>query len=383
MDSNNKIQEIENYKLNENLDNQSNDDNFSESDSDNESSISDYEEDDEEINDEKIVNEYRNLDDSIYGKIIENENIKRFNIAEIYNKVGGSNLNKNDINNEDINSEDEKDINSYNEEDMNSEDEKDINSEDEKDMNSEDEEDNNNDEVYESENEDKKELKVMKENDEYFEEKDTVLLKTKNYINLPNEFERIQNRLSIYQNTLIEKMEIMFERISNIENRLTKLEQNTRSNYIEFDGEIVSIKELKLERLEIDEDIVLKALVYKNYQSVITIMRHYYRSGKGNKMFYPIRMRSKRNFEYFFNNQWLSDSYGHYITKVICTNIQNLFLKYNNFSNKRIKDEDFYLNQQFILKLSEDKYKKEIFKHIVDEIMTTTFMYAPTCAVSF
>jgi hypothetical protein len=206
---------------------------------------------------------------------------------------------------------------------------------------------------------------------------------TKNYINLPNEFERIQNRLSIYQNTLIEKMEMMFERISNIENRLTKLEQNTRSNYIEFDGEIVSIKELKLERLEIDEDIVLKALVYKNYQSVIYIMRHYYRSGKGNKMFYPIRMRSKRNFEYFFNNQWLSDSYGHYISKVICTNIQNLFLKYNNYSNKKIKDEDFYLNQQFILKLSEDKYKKEIFKHIVDEIMTTTFMYAPNCAISF
>ncbi len=344
-EENKKIDYQENdYSDNENQsenDNQSTYSDSSDESDETKSSISDYDENDEIVEDEEILNEYRNLDNKVFGTV----NKKFMDLKS--NEIIESNKNQRNIieRNNTLNKEDESE-----EDESESEKEEDESSE-------------------ESDNEEE-------------EDKDEVMVKTRNYINLPKEFERIQYRMSIYQNTLVEKMETMMNKIINIEDRLTKLEHNSKINFTEIDGEIVTIKELKLERLDIDEDVVLKALVYKNYQSIIYIMRHYYRTTRGNKVFYPIRVKSKRNFEYYLNNQWLSDSYGHYITKVICNNIQNLFLRYNDFSNKKIKEEDLYLNQQFILKLSEDKYKKEIFKHIVDELMTSSSMFVPTNPLS-
>ncbi len=330
------------------------------------SSISDFDENEEIIEDHKIIQEYRNIDEELYGKIYnKNNNNKMFkSIAETYNQKGIQN-NKKEVerkyqiddyevkyfgDNEDVSSDDDNDNDNYNDNDNKSK------------------SSNSTSSISES---------------EYSEDnKDKIMIKSNNYINLPSEFERIQNRMSIYQNTLLEKMEIMFNKINTIEDRLTRLEQNAKFNYVEFEGEILTIKELKMERLDIDEDIVLKALVYKNYQSVIYIMRHYYRTTRGNKVFYPIRMKSRRNFEYFYNNQWLNDAYGHYITKVICNNVQNLFLRYNKI-NKHINEEELFFNQQFILKLSEEKYKKEIFKNIVDELMTTSYMFTSSCYNNF
>jgi archaellum component FlaD/FlaE len=54
---------------------------------------------------------------------------------------------------------------------------------------------------------------------------------------------------------------------------------------------------------------------------------------------------------------------------VICGNIQNLFLQYNKLDDSNnISCEDFIVNQYFIHKLSDEKYKKEILKHIIEEV---------------
>lgn len=48
-------------------------------------------------------------------------------------------------------------------------------------------------------------------------------------------------------------------------------------------------------------------------------------------------------------------------------NIQTELFKYNNLDN--VSDfDDIYNNQVFINKLSDDKCKRDLFKHIVDEI---------------
>jgi hypothetical protein len=54
---------------------------------------------------------------------------------------------------------------------------------------------------------------------------------------------------------------------------------------------------------------------------------------------------------------------------IICLNVQNLFLKYNSLDDdEEISGEDFLLNQKFICKLSDEKYKKEILKSIIEEV---------------
>jgi hypothetical protein len=43
-------------------------------------------------------------------------------------------------------------------------------------------------------------------------------------------------------------------------------------------------------------------------------------------------------------------------------------MKYNVIDEEYISYEDFMLNQYFIYKLSNDKYKREILKHLTEEI---------------
>ncbi len=243
---------------------------------------------------------------------------------------------------------------------------------DSEDNDSEDDESNNkrykDNKTYEYESEDNESENNDSEESE-LEDFDKNKLSNKNF---KKEIERLYYTLNIYQNTIIDKMDSMYTRIINIEDRISRLEINTRTNLTEIEGEIVTIKEIKMERLDIDENSVFKALIFNDYRSVLSIFKLYYRSVKNGKVFYPIRIRSKRNFEYFLNNNWIYDAHGHYISKVIVSNIQTLFMRYNDILNKKLTQEEWLLNQKFITKLSEDKVKREMFKHIVDEIVTST-----------
>jgi hypothetical protein len=53
---------------------------------------------------------------------------------------------------------------------------------------------------------------------------------------------------------------------------------------------------------------------------------------------------------------------------IIITNIQDFFIKYNDIENPMIDQDNFFLYQEFISKLSKEKYRKDIFKHIVEEV---------------
>ena len=122
---------------------------------------------------------------------------------------------------------------------------------------------------------------------------------------------------------------------------------------------------LKKEDIIINKNDILRALNYRDYRSVILIFKLYYKNKINSNAKYPIRIKGKRSYEYYLNNKWNSDLYGHYSMNTICLNIQNLFIR-NNILDEN--DEDFMLNQEFIYKLSDEKYKKDIFKHIIEEI---------------
>jgi hypothetical protein len=189
----------------------------------------------------------------------------------------------------------------------------------------------------------------------------------------------IQNKEIIYINNFLEKIysissklnesqELILNKIEYIELRLSKIEYNIE-NIIVKNNSSDNVIELKIENIELDKKIIMKALQYRDYKSVICIFREYYKNNKTNN--YPIKVVGKRTYEFYLNNKWNSDTYGHYIMNTICRNVQNILLKGNvieTMQENGFDYNDFLLNQSFIYKLGDEKYKKEILKNIIEEV---------------
>ncbi len=162
-------------------------------------------------------------------------------------------------------------------------------------------------------------------------------------------------------NNITSKLISLETRIHNLESCFKTININKIENKEE------NIIELKKEMLDIDMENIKKAIIYKDYRSIIYLFKLYYKTKTNKENQYPIRIKSKRIYEYYNNNKWIQDNDAHYIKHTLFTNMQTLFYKFNNLDN--ITDvDDIYNYQYFINKLSEEKYKREIFKHIIDEI---------------
>ena len=170
----------------------------------------------------------------------------------------------------------------------------------------------------------------------------------------------ISSKLFDGQKEIINKLDTLEKRIISIEK---KIETSMNS-----DSVIEDLVDLKKESLNIDKEDALKALYYKDYRSIVYIFRMFYKNKTNPKYAYPVRITGKRSFEYYANNKWNSDLYGHISMNIICDKIQNLFIRYNDLDTGDVSDEDFMLNQQFICKLSDEKYRKDIYKNIIEEV---------------
>ena len=174
----------------------------------------------------------------------------------------------------------------------------------------------------------------------------------------------ISSKINEDQQKILEKINILEKRIINIE---TKIDNSTKLTLQQIKGsgeDYFDIRRMELEKVMSMEDS-LKALTYRDYRAVMYLFKKYYKNNDG---LYPIKIIGKRSYEFYLNNKWNSDIYGHYIMNTLCNNFQNLFIEYNKIGENNISDNEFVLNQQFIYKLSEEKYKKEIFRHIIEEI---------------
>ena len=197
--------------------------------------------------------------------------------------------------------------------------------------------------------------------------------------NLSYKSNKLDDLNNIYLKKILELNELTLKKISLIEFRLDNLEEKL---FINSNNDIIkrldniekailntsnltppnSMIELKKEALNIPEEVVLNALKYKDYRAVLTIFKYYYKNN------YPIKIKGPRSFEYYSNSQWINDLYGNVSINIICLNIQNLFLKYNRFDEDTDNIYDFAETQDFIYKLSDEKFKKSIFKVILEEI---------------
>jgi hypothetical protein len=202
-------------------------------------------------------------------------------------------------------------------------------------------------------------IKVFNKSKEYLSDSDT----DHNTIKNKDIFEKIvsiSSKILETQDIILEKINNFEERLQNIEKKIELTSKNNES--ISYNN----LKELKKEDLNVIKDDVIKALNYRDYRSVIYIFKNIYKNKTNSEYAYPIKIISKRSFEYYNNMKWNPDLYGHYSTSIICSNIQNLFTKYNNIED--FDSDDFIMNQQFIYKLSDEKYQKSIFRNIIEEL---------------
>ena len=173
--------------------------------------------------------------------------------------------------------------------------------------------------------------------------------------------ELILNKFNDYD----EVFKSIFSKIDKLVLQVDKIESNMNQLKEQKTQDIP--KELKREILDIDPKIIRNALLFRDYRSILILFKHYYKIKENNVHPYPIQVKGIRKFEYFLNNKWIQDPNAHYIKKTIFMNFQTLFFKIN--SDVYIDDiEEIVMNQDFILKLDNDTIKRNIFKHINDEI---------------
>jgi hypothetical protein len=185
---------------------------------------------------------------------------------------------------------------------------------------------------------------------------------TDKYNNILEEINKISSKI-------YESQELILNKLNSLEGRINIIEQKIESKSSNNKTIIENLKELKREDLDIVQEEVLKALLYRDHRSIIYLFRHVYRNKMNETNIYPIKLSGKRSVEYYNNSKWNSDLYGHHSMNIICKNFENLFIKYNNLDN--IDSNNFMLNQDFIYKLSQEKYIKSIFKNIIEEIRTS------------
>ena len=192
-----------------------------------------------------------------------------------------------------------------------------------------------------------------------------LYIKKENYKknNIEQMFEKILN----ITNDLNNKLENLDKKVSNkfeeLDKKISTMEIKISQSNLLHSEDNNNLKELIKENLNIDKKDALKALSYRDYRSVLMIFNLYYKN-ENNK--YPIRLFKVRKFEYYANNKWNDDLYGNRSMEILISNVQNLFIKYNDINY--IDYDEFILNQDFIIQLDNEKTKKSIFKVITDEI---------------
>ena len=191
-----------------------------------------------------------------------------------------------------------------------------------------------------------------------------------NFTYIVNELNKINLNFEKLNDTFISKCKLFENKISTLDNKINYIENKLKlsKNYIEEENNNDILKELlKDNTINIEKEIVLRALSYRDYRTIIILFNeiYFYENNMFNK--YPIKVVGKRSFEYYLNKKWIHDQYGHYIKHTILLNIQNILFKYNNTDYINNYD-NLVMNQDFIYKITEEKFSKKYFRHIIDEI---------------
>jgi len=180
------------------------------------------------------------------------------------------------------------------------------------------------------------------------------------------------DEISLSSSKNMENQDKIIKILESLDKRITDLEKTIDKQLKDESGDFSYLTELKNEALELKPEIVIKALTFRDYRAVIYIFREYYKIKSDKKYSYPIRIISSKSYDFYENGKWNKDLYGYVSMNTLINNIQNIFIKHNDLDNELVSQDDFLLNQDFIYKLSTEKYKKDVFKNIIEEVRINT-----------
>jgi len=186
------------------------------------------------------------------------------------------------------------------------------------------------------------------------------MLKTSDNEILLNEIQKLSNIFLDNIKKIDSKVDNILVRVKNLENKIEYIETSKNN------PDLKRLKDFKLEDLCVPDENILKALNYRDHRSILNIFKLYYKNNLNPKYSYPIRIKGQYLYEYYLNDEWVPDLYGRSIINILCKNIEKLFIKNNIIEN--VEPNVLILNQEFIYKLSDDKFKKSILVHIAEEI---------------
>ena len=163
------------------------------------------------------------------------------------------------------------------------------------------------------------------------------------------------NSLKKYIESLEEKI---FLEINSIKKKI---------NNVNNDEIIIPLKNRIFTDKEYSVKNVANILLAHDINSIIKVIKIIYLPTSEHAL--PIKYMTKdgRKSLYYFNEEWIADE-DNYIINTLCNNIQKIFMNVNdpdNFDN----DDEFMKNQDFILKICDNKYKLHIIKKIKDELL--------------
>lgn len=124
-------------------------------------------------------------------------------------------------------------------------------------------------------------------------------------------------------------------------------------------GETQNIVEIKSELMNIDVDIIKRALKLNGIIGDIILIKYYYFKNSVS----PIRNINMRHYEYWGDNKWNIDPYGKNIINIISNNLKTLYISVNTIENFEV--DDFMKNQTHIFELNNEKYQKTLLQEII------------------
>jgi hypothetical protein len=182
-------------------------------------------------------------------------------------------------------------------------------------------------------------------------------------------------------NNIEQSLEVNIEKKSN-ENTEKLIEKNINSNYeneyipkIQLDilekkkkcvKSIEKYKDIKKENFNIDSTFIKKCLDDTCVESDVKIFKKMYIEDVS-KEYYPIR-NFRKKLQYWLNGHMNEDIGGNYIKDTVIHNIETCYININKYDDYQDNAEQFIRNQEYIIKMNDQKYKDKFLSMITNII---------------
>jgi hypothetical protein len=212
-----------------------------------------------------------------------------------------------------------------------------------------------------------------------------------NQIQIMNQLVELKGNVIETRQDLSFKLKEINQRIDDVSSKRTynrKSDKKEESETVEEVQDYSHIIPLRIENIyslyenrDIDENYVKNILKAKSPSGFVKMFDLLYRcKDKSKRDIYPVRVIKAKTFQYYNEDgEWILDTNGTNIIKIICANISLLFSKMNNdyFEGEDLDMFDFVDNQTFIQEIDDKKMRNQILTSIRDMIVNHHMNYKP------